>query len=337
LKSLYVRSPVVIKVVGIGGGGCNAITHMVRKHISGVDFIAMNTDIQHLAIMEAPVRLPLGERLIHGSGAGGDPELGRKCAEDNLEEIKQVLAGSDMVFLAAGMGGGTGTGAIPLVAEAARQRGALVVAIVTKPFKFEGRRRMEIAEEGISRLTKNVDTLVIVPNDRLLELTNQNTNIDDAFKLADEILSHAVQTVTNLIMVPGLINIDFASVRNVMRNSGPAWMSIGQGSGRYAALEAAREALQSPLLGVSIDAATRVLFRIAGGGKLTLAQVNEVAKIIQKAIHPDANIVFGVNIDLNLGDEVRLTLIATGLATPDRATVAGFDNKTHPFLRSLKS
>lgn len=335
LKSHSVRSPVKIKVVGIGGGGCNSITHMARKHFSGVEFVAMNTDIQHLTIVEAPVRLALGERLTHGSGAGGDPDLGRKCAEANLEEIKQALAGSDMVFLAAGMGGGTGTGAIPLVAAAARQGGTLVVAIVTQPFQFEGRRRMEIAAEGISRLMKNVDTLIIVPNDRLLELTNWNTNIDNAFKMADEILSHAVQTVTDLILVPGLINIDFASVRNVMRNSGPAWMSMGQGSGPYPALEAAREALQSPLLDVSINAATKALFRITSGGKLTLSQVNEAALAIRKAIHPDAEIVFGVNIDLNMTDEVRLTLIATGLAASDRATVASIESKRRPFLRSL--
>jgi cell division protein FtsZ len=337
LKTHSERSPVEIKVVGIGGGGCNAITRMISEQISGVEFVAMNTDLQHLAITEAPVRIALGERLTHGSGAGGDYNVGRKCAEESLEEIKQALAGSDLVFLAAGMGGGTGTGAIPLVAEVARQSGALTIAIVTKPFKFEGRRRMEVAEEGISRLVNNVDTLIIVSNDRLLELPNRSTTVDNAFKLADEILCNAVQTVTELIMVPGLINIDFASVRTVLKNAGPAWMSTGRGLGQNSALQAAWEALKSPLLDVSINSATKVLFRIAGGGKLTLSQVNSAAGVIQKAVDPEANIIFGVNVDPNLIEEVRLTLIATGLATPDKLAITGIDKKNLPLFKSLKS
>jgi cell division protein FtsZ len=332
-----VRSPVKIKVIGIGGGGCNAITHMVREQISGVEFVAMNTDVQHLAITEAPVRIALGEKLTHGSGAGGDHRVGRRCAEDSLDEIKQALAGSDMVFLAAGMGGGTGTGAIPLVAEVAKQGGALTIAIVTKPFKFEGRHRMEVAEDGIKRLVSNVDTLIIVSNDPLLELAQQGATVKDAFKFTDEILCHAVQTVTELIMVPGLINIDFAGIRAVMKNAGPAWMSRGRGLGQNRAVEAAREALKSPLLDVSISTARKVLFRIVGGGNLTLFQVNDAAKVIQKAVHPEANIIFGVHVDPTLIDEVRLTLIATGFTTKDMLAVADIDKKIAQLLDGLKA
>ena len=329
--------PVKIKVVGIGGGGCNAITRMVREQIGGVEFIALNTDARHLAVTEAPLRIALGERYTHGSGAGGDQYLGRKCAEDSLEEIKAALAGSDMVFLAAGMGGGTGTGAIPLVAEAAKQGGALTVAIVTRPFHFEGRRRLEVADAGISQLINNVDTLIIVPNDRLLDFPHPRTSLDATFKLADEILCHAVQTITELIMVPGLINIDFAGVKTVMAKAGPAWMSMGRGSGQTPAEEAAREALKSPLLDVSINSATRVLLHITGGGKLTLSQVNSAAGIIHETVHPEANIIFGVNIDLNMVDEVRMTLIAAGFAAQEKFALAGTNRNTAPFLMGLKS
>jgi cell division protein FtsZ len=336
-KTRFIARPVKIKVVGIGGGGCNAVTRMVREQICGVEFVALNTDARHLAITEAPVRITLGERLTHGSGAGGDQNLGRKCAEDSLEEIKQALAGSDMVFLAAGMGGGTGTGAIPLVAQAAQQVGALTVAIVTRPFNFEGRRRLDIADEGIRHLVKNVDTLIMVPNDRLLEYPHPTTTIDMAFKLADEILCHAVQTITEMIMVPGLINIDFAGVRAIMENAGPAWMSTGLGGGATPALEAAREVLRSPLLDVSINSATRVLLHITGGGKLTLSQVNSAAGIIHQTVHPEANIIFGVNVDLNMLDEVRMTLIATGFTAQDKFAIADINRKTTPFLTGLKS
>jgi cell division protein FtsZ len=336
LKTNYVSSPVKIKAVGIGGGGCNAISRMVREQISGVEFVAMNTDAQHLGITEATVRITLGEKLTHGLGAGGDHNVGRRCAEDSLEEIKQVLTGSDLVFLAAGMGGGTGTGAIPLVAEVAKQGGALTIAIVTKPFKFEGRRRMEVAEEGIRRLVNNVDTLIIISNDHLLELPYQGTTVDGAFKFADEILCHAVQTVTELITEPGLINIDFAAIRTVMKNAGPAWMSTGRGFGQNRAIDAAREVLKSPLLDVSINTARKVLFRIAGGGNLTLFQVNDAAKIIQKSVHPEANIIFGVNVDPNMIDEVRLTLIATGFTTKDILAVANIDKEIAHLYKGLK-
>ncbi len=327
--SLYgMRNQPKIKVVGLGGGGCNAITHMVREHIGGVEFVAMNTDRQHLEIVEAPVRITLGERLTHGTGAGGDQGLGQKCAEDSLEEIRQVLTGSDMVFLAAGMGGGTGTGAIPFIADQARQIGALTVAIVTKPFHFEGRRRIEVAEEGINRLKNNVDTLIVVSNDRLMELPGHSRTVDTAFQLADEVLSRAVQSVTGLITEPGLINIDFARIRNLLRNSGLAWISMGRGAGQNQVVEAAKEALKSPLLDTSISSARKALFGFVGSDKMTLSQVNSAAIMIQKAIHPDADIIFGVNIDPILGDEVRLTLITTGLVMPDEPSASTTDKRT---------
>jgi cell division protein FtsZ len=323
LQKNNVPNPVRIKVVGIGGGGCNAINRMVREQIRDVEFVAMNTDVQHLGITEARVRIALGETLTHGSGAGGDHNAGRRCAEDSLNEIKQALAGSDLVFLAAGMGGGTGTGSIPVVAEAAKQGGALTIAIVTKPFKFEGRRRMDVAEEGIRRLVNNVDTLIVISNDRLLELPNRKTNVDNAFKFADEILCQAVQSITETITVPGLINIDFATIRTVMKDAGPAWISMGRGSGQNRAVSAAREALSSPLIDVSINKATKVLFKFTGGIALTLFEINDAAKVIQKAVHPEANITFGVTVDPNMSDDVRLTLIATGFAARDALTLAG--------------
>ena len=315
----FTSRPIRIKVVGIGGGGCNAITRMVREQIRGVEFIAMNTDIQHLGTMEAPIRLALGEKFTHGSGAGGDHAIGKKCAEESINEIKQALIGADMVFLAAGMGGGTGTGAIPVVAEIARQGGALVIAIVTKPFTFEGRRRMQVAEEGISHLTGKADTLIIVPNDRLLKLPDQKTSLDNTFRAADEILCQAVQTITELITVPGLINIDFATIRTVMKDAGPAWISMGSGTGPNRAVNAAKEALSNPLIDVSISKATKVVFKFTSSNP-TLFEVNDAAKVIQKSIHPEANIIFGVALDSNLKEEVKLTLIATGFITNN-----GFD------------
>jgi len=320
-RTSHVPSSVKIKVVGLGGAGCNAITRMVREHIRGVEFIAMNTDVQHLEVTEAPVRIALGGRLTGGLGAGGDHNVGKRCAEEARGEIKQALGGADMVFLAAGMGGGTGTGATPVVAEVAKQSGALTIAIVTKPFTFEGNRRMQIAEEGISQLASNVDTLIVVPNDRLLKLTDQKAGVDSAFEFADEIICHAVQAIAEVITVPGLINIDFASIKTVMKDSGPAWMSIGRSSGQSRAINAAKEALASPLLDLSISGAKKVLFNVAGGSNLSLFEVNNAAKVIQQAVDPEANVIFGVIVDPNIGDEVRLTLIATGFGSKD--TLAG--------------
>jgi cell division protein FtsZ len=302
----YTHNGAKIKVIGLGGGGSNAITRMVREQIRGVEFIAMNTDAQHLAISEAPLRIQLGERITRGMGAGGDPVTGKRAAEENLDEIKN-----------AGMGGGSGTGSAPLVAEIAKQSGALTIGVVTKPFGFEGSRRMQIAEEGIARLIKTVDTLVIIPNDRILTLCDQKTSIDNAFKLVDQVLHHGVQAIAEVVTVPGLVNLDFADVRSVMKDAGPAWMSIGRGSGQNRATNAAKEALSSPLLDVSIEGAKGVLFNITGGRNLSLFEVNEAAGIIRQAVNPEANIVFGVAIDPNMSKEIRLTLIATGFVDKD--------------------
>lgn len=336
-KTGYVPSPTKIKVVGIGGAGCNAITRMVREQIRGVEFIAMNTDVQHLEITEAPTRVTLGQRLTGGLGAGGDHNIGRRCAEETRDEIRQALAGADMVFLAAGMGGGTGTGAIPVAAEVCKQGGALTIAVVTRPFTFEGNRRMQVAEEGISQLVTKVDTLIVVPHDRLLKLCDQKTTVDSAFKFADEILCHAVQAIAEVITVPGLINLDFAGVRAIMKDAGPAWMSIGRSSGQNRAAHAAKEALTSPLLAVSMSGAKKVLFKIGGGSNLSLFEVSEAAKVIQQAVDPEASIIFGVIVDPNMGNEVRLTLIAAGFVSQDALTGAARDKEITKLLKSLES
>lgn len=336
-KTSYVPSPAKIKVVGMGGAGCNAVTRMVREQIRGVEFIAMNTDASHLEITEAPVRISLGDRLTRGLGAGGDHTIGRRSAEETRDEIKQAIAGADMVFLAAGMGGGTGTGSISVVAEMAKQSGALTIATVTKPFSFEGSRRMQVAEEGISQLLSKVDTLIIVPNDRLLELSDNKTSVDNAFKMADEILCHAVQSIAEVITVPGMVNLDFADIRAIMKDAGPAWMSMGRGSGQNRAVNAAKEALASPLLDVSITGAKGVLFNVCGGNNLTLFEVSDAAKVISDAVDPEANIIFGVNVDPNMGNEVRLTLIATGFASRDQISGVARDKAIMKTLKNLKS
>jgi cell division protein FtsZ len=310
---------------------------MVREQIRGVEFIAMNTDVAHLEITEAPVRIALGEKLTRGLGAGGDHNVGRRSAEETRDEIKQSISGADMIFLAAGMGGGTGTGSIAVVAEMARQTGALTIATVTKPFAFEGSRRMQVAEEGISQLISKVDTLIIVPNDRLLELSDNKTSVDGAFKMADEILCHAVQSIAEVITVPGLVNLDFADIRAIMKDAGPAWMSMGRGSGQNRAVNAAKEALASPMLDVSIVGAKGVLFNVAGGSSLTLFEVSDAAKVIGEAVDPEANIIFGVNVDPNMGNEVRLTLIATGFASRDQISGVARDKEIMKTLKSLKS
>jgi cell division protein FtsZ len=336
-KTSYVPSPAKIKVVGMGGAGCNAITRMVREQIRGVEFIAMNTDAAHLEITEAPVRISLGEKLTRGLGAGGDHNVGRRSAEETRDEVKAALAGADMIFLAAGMGGGTGTGSIAVVAEMAKQMGALTIATVTKPFAFEGNRRMQVAEEGISQLISKVDTLIIVPNDRLLELSDNKTSVDGAFKMADEILCHAVQAIAEVITVPGLVNLDFADIRAIMKDAGPAWMSMGRGSGSSRAQNAAKEALASPMLDVSIQGAKGVLFNVAGGNNLSLFEVSDAAKVIQEAVDPEANIIFGVNVDPNMGNEVRLTLIATGFASRDQVSGAAREKEITKVLKGIKS
>ena len=313
-KQIYTPTPARIKAIGIGGGGCNAITRMVREGIKGVDFMAMNTDGQALALAEAPTRIQLGEKLTKGLGAGGDHKLGAKAAEESRSIIEDLVQGADMVFIAAGMGGGTGTGGIPVVAEVAKQSGALTIAVVTKPFTFEGMHRAHVAEEGLVDLSDKVDTLIIIPNDRLLQLCDAKTSVDNAFRLADDALLLGVQAISEVVTVPGLINLDFADIKSVMRDAGPAWMSVGKSSGQSRAAEAAKAALASPLLDVSVDGATGVLFNITGGPSLTLFECNEAAQIISQAVDPNANIVFGVVFDPKMDSEVRITVIATGFA-----------------------
>ncbi len=314
-KTSFNLTPAKIKVIGLGGGGCNAVTRMVRDAIRGVEFIGMNTDAQALAITEAPIRLQLGEKLTRGLGAGGDHIIGQKAAEENRDEIRAIISGADMVFITAGMGGGTGTGSAPIVAEVARQTGALTIGVVTKPFSFEGTHRNQVAEEGINNMLSRVDTLIIIPNDRLLTLCDQKTGVDAAFKMADDVLAHGVQAISDVITVPGLINLDFADVKTIMKDAGPAWMSIGIGSGPHRAVEAAKQALASPLLDVAIAGARGVLFNVVGSTDLTLFEVNEAAKVIKQCVDPEANIIFGVAYDEKMGKDVKLTLIATGFAS----------------------
>lgn len=311
-RQIYTPSPAKIKAIGIGGGGCNAITRMVREGIKSVDFIAMNTDGQALALSEAPTRIQLGEKSTKGLGAGGDSKTGAKAAEESRGIIEELVEGADMVFASAGMGGGTGTGGIPIVAEVAKQSGALTIAVVTKPFAFEGTHRCQVAEEGLVTLSEKVDTLIIIPNDRLLHLCDAKTTIDNAFKLADDALFLGVQAISEVVTVPGLINLDFADIKAVMKNAGPAWMSVGKSSGQNRAAEAAKSALASPLLDVSISGAGGVLFNITGGSSLTLFECNEAAEVIAQAVHPNANIIFGVVFDPSMDGEIRITVIATG-------------------------
>jgi len=335
-KTSFVANPAKIKVIGLGGGGCNAVTRMVQEEIRGVEFIAMNTDAQALAITEAPDRIQLGEKLTKGLGVGGDHGLGQKAAEENRDDIKDIVSGADMVFITCGMGGGTGTGAAPTIAEIAKQGGALTIAVVTKPFAFEGNRRCQVADEGIVKLLTKVDTLIIIPNDRLLDLCDQKMGVDNAFKLADDVLRHGVQAISEVITVPGMINLDFADVKAIMRDAGPAWMSIGVASGKNRAVEAAKEALSSPLLDVSVNGSKGVLFNVVGGSSLTLFEVNEAAAVIKEAVDPEANIIFGVAHDPGMDNEVKITLIATGFAS--KIGMAGSqEDEVTQLLRSLKS
>ena len=336
-KTSFVPNPAKIKVIGLGGGGCNAITRMVQESIQGVEFIAMNTDAQALAITEAPTRIQLGEKLTRGLGVGGDHVQGQKAAEESRDELRELILGADMVFITAGMGGGTGTGAAPIIAELAKQSGALTIAVVTKPFTFEGVHRCQVAEEGIVRLMGKVDTLIIIPNDRLLDLCDQKTGVNSAFKLADDVLRHGVQAISEVITVPGLINLDFADVKAVMKDAGPAWMSIGIGSGKDRAVQAAKDALASPLLDVSIDGSKGVLFNVVGGSSLTLFEVNEAAEVIKQAVDPEANIIFGVAHDPNIENEVKITLIATGFKSKIGLAEAGQEDELAQLLKGLKS
>ncbi len=336
-KTSFAANPAKIRVIGLGGGGSNAITRMVREDIQGVEFVAMNTDAQALAITEAPTRLQLGEKLTRGLGVGGDHNLGQRAAEESRDELSDIVSGADMVFITAGMGGGTGTGAAPIIAEIAKQSGALTIAVVTKPFSFEGAHRTQVANEGITRLLGKVDTLIIIPNDRLMGLCDQKTGVDSAFKLADDVLRHGVQAIAEVITTPGLINLDFADVKSIMKDAGPAWMSIGRGSGQSRAIEAAKQALASPLLDVSINGSKAVLFNIVGGSSLTLFEVNEAADVIKEAVDPDANIIFGVAHDPDMDNDVRITLVATGFVSKLGMTGADEEDELTQMLKGLKS
>ncbi|MBO0607712.1 cell division protein FtsZ [Myceligenerans salitolerans] len=302
----------VIKVVGIGGGGVNAVNRMIEVGLKGVEFIAINTDAQALLMSDADVKLDVGRELTRGLGAGADPEVGKKAAEDHAEEIEDVLRGADMVFVTAGEGGGTGTGGAPVVARIARSLGALTVGVVTRPFTFEGRRRAVQADQGIENLRDEVDTLIVIPNDRLLSMSDRNVSAISAFHSADQVLHSGVQGITDLITTPGLINLDFADVKSVMQGAGSALMGIGSARGEDRAVQAAELAISSPLLEASIDGAHGVLLSIQGGSDLGLFEVHEAARLVQEAAHPEANIIFGTVIDDALGDEVRVTVIAAG-------------------------
>lgn len=336
-KTSFTPNPAKIKVIGLGGGGCNAITRMVREEIQGVEFIAMNTDSQALAITEAPTRIQLGEKLTKGLGVGGDYVQGEKAAEENRDELKELVTGSDMVFITCGMGGGTGTGAAPVIAETAKHNGALTIAVVTRPFTFEGANRCTVADEGIARLLGKVDTLIIIPNDRLLDLCDQKTAVENAFKLADDVLRHGVQAIAEVITVPGMINLDFADVKAVMKDAGPAWMSMGMGTGQHRAVEAAKEALSSPLLDVSLTGSRGVLFNVVGGSSLTLFEVNEAAEIVRQAVDPEANIIFGVAHDPDMDKEVRITLVATGFASKTGLAGTTREEEFAQLLKELKT
>src|SRR5437016_2104778 len=302
----------VIKVIGIGGGGTNAVNRMIESGLKGVEFVAMNTDAQALLMSEADVKLDIGRDTTRGLGAGSNPEVGRRAAEEHRTEIEEVLKGADMVFITAGEGGGTGTGGAPVVADIAKNLGALTIGVVTRPFSFEGRKRASAADEGISALKSAVDTLLIVPNDRLLQVSEPVTPVLDAFKIADQVLHQGVDGITSLIMTPGLINLDFADVKAVMTGAGSALMGIGLGRGEGRAEEAARAAISSPLLEASIEGAKGVLLSIAGPSDLALHEVNRASEIITRVAHPDANIIFGAVVDDALGEEVRVTVIAAG-------------------------
>ena len=306
-----------IKVVGVGGGGCNAVNRMVKAGIAGVQFVGINTDAQALMHCEAETRMRIGDRITRGLGVGGDPERGRQAAEESRDEMKDALKDTDMVFITAGMGGGTGTGAAPLVAQVAKDAGALTVAVVTKPFSFEGARRRQVAEQGIALLRQEVDTLIVIPNDRLLAVCDQKTTVAESFLMADDILRQGIQGLSELITLPGDINLDFADVRRIMAEAGPALMAIGRASGENRAVTAAQAAISSPLLDVSIHGARGVLFNVTSSGSIGLHELNMAAQVIAEVVDPEAEIIFGTATNPDLGDEVKITLIAVGFASPE--------------------
>lgn len=321
-----------IKVIGIGGGGCNAVNRMIDSGLKGVDFIVANTDSQVLVKSLAPIKLQIGSKLTNGLGAGARPEIGKEAALESRDEIEEALTGADMVFVTCGMGGGTGTGAAPVVAEIAQELGALTVGIVTKPFSFEGKKRMEAAVKGLDELKKHVDTLIVIPNDRLRELIDKTTPMLEAFREVDNVLHRGVQSISDLIAVAGLVNLDFADVKTVMKDRGNALIGIGVGSGDDRAVEAAKQAVSSPLLETSIEGATDAIINVTGGSSLTLFEVEEAAEIIRSAANTDINTIFGAVINENLNDEVIVTVIATGFEKPSEPLYHGINNVTREDL-----
>ncbi len=324
-----------IKVIGVGGGGSNAVARMFRERIQGAAYIAVNTDAQALLNSDVPMKIRIGDQLTGGKGVGGDPELGMRSAEESREDLYEVVRDSDMVFIAAGMGGGTGTGAAPILAQVAKETGALTVGVVTRPFAFEGLRRARVAEEGIKRLRDNVDTLLVIPNERLHAICGDEITAEAAFNMADDVLRLGVQSIAELVAVPGDINLDFADAQAIMRDAGPAWMSIGWGVGEHRAREAAQQAITNPLLDVSIEGARGVLFNLTGGSDLKLSELHEAAEVIQRVVDPDANIIFGMTTDPKMENEIKLTIIATGFPTPE--TVQDHEDRISEMLRDALS
>ena len=313
-----------IKVVGVGGGGSNAVSRMFKERIPGIDYMIVNTDTQALLQCDVPLRISIGEQLTEGKGVGGSPDLGKRAAEESKDEMHESIRDSDMVFVAAGMGGGTGTGAAPVLAEVVKDTGALTVGVVTTPFSFEGLKRYRNAEDGIKQLRQHVDTLLVIPNERLHMICEEEITAENAFKMADDVLRLGVQSIAELVTTPGNINLDFADVQSIMRNAGPAWMSIGWGVGEDRARDAAQHAISNPLLDVSIEGAQGVLFNITGGTDLRLSELHQAAEVIQRVVDPDCNIIFGMVTDLKMENEIKLTVIATGFPTSD--TIQGDDN-----------
>ena len=315
-----------IKVIGVGGAGNNAVNRMIEADIKGVDFIAVNTDRQALQVSKAKTKIQIGEKITRGLGAGANPDVGAQAAEESKSEVAEVLRGADMVFVTAGMGGGTGTGAAPIVAQAAKEMGILTIGVVTKPFTFEGKKRLSQAERGIESLKGKVDTLVVIPNDKLLQIVDRKTSIIEAFKMADDVLRQGVQGISDLIAIPGLVNLDFADVKTIMLNQGMAHMGVGRASGENRAEDAAKEAIQSPLLETSIEGAKGVIINITGGDNLGLHEVNTAAELVQRSVDPEANIIFGTVTDESMGDDIQITVIATGFEKNEPISSIGVDN-----------
>ena len=340
-NQIDIPSGAKIKVVGVGGGGSNAVSRMYRERMPSVEYLVINTDTQALLKCDVPLRISIGDQLTEGKGVGGNPEKGARAANESREQLFESLSDVDMVFVAAGMGGGTGTGAAPGIAEIAKQTGALTVGVVTTPFLFEGTRRMKNAKEGIEKLKANVDTLLIIPNERLSMICDEEITTQNAFNMADDVLKLGVQSIAELVTLPGEINLDFADIKAIMENSGPAWMSIGYGSGDKRAKEAAHQAISNPLLDISVEEETGVLFNVTGGTDLRLSELNEAAEVIQNVVHPDANIIFGMSTDEKMNEQVKLTVIATGMPTEQKPPDLGFgdgdgdDPDVPPFMRRI--